>query len=128
MFPNNYSENTGTAAASVWKYSSLNSGSLTQPDVKDGKIYVSNGFWDTFRGPWPAYALLTPSKDAELLNGILEHYKNTRWIGRWINPGASDRAIGSHAEVIFGDAAQKGIPFDMETAFAAVTRSASAVP
>lgn len=120
LFPNNYSENTGTAQNPVWKYSSLNSGSLTAPDIKEGKIYVGNGLWDTFRAPWPAYSLLTPTKAGELLNGLLEHYKNTGWIGRWINPGASDRMLGSHADVIFADAAQKGIDFDAQTAFDAV--------
>ena len=26
-----------------------------------GKVYVNNGFWDTYRTAWPAYSLLTPS-------------------------------------------------------------------
>ena len=32
----------------------------TGAKIVDGKIYVNNGFWDTYRTAWPAYSLLYP--------------------------------------------------------------------
>ena len=34
----------------------------TGAKIVDGKVYVNNGFWDTYRTTWPAYSLLTPKR------------------------------------------------------------------
>ena len=67
LYPNSQSENTGTAAAPRWQYASpvsapTGASTPTQTGAKivDGQIYVNNGFWDTYRTVWPAYALLYP--------------------------------------------------------------------
>ena len=36
----------------------------TGAKIVDGKVYVNNGFWDTYRTTWPAYSLLTPNRRA----------------------------------------------------------------
>ena len=42
--------------------------------IVDGKVYVNNGFWDTYRTAWPAYSLLTPDTAAELVDGFAQQY------------------------------------------------------
>ncbi len=41
----------------------------TGAKIVDGKVYVNNGFWDTYRTTWPAYSFLTPSQAGELADG-----------------------------------------------------------
>ena len=126
-YPMNYSENTGTNEAPVWRYASPYSGSNTAPDVKDGKLYAINGFWDTYRTTWAAYALLTPEKDAEMLDGLVQHYNDVGWVPRWIAPGGTNSMVGTNSDVIFGDAAQRGIEFDWEGALLSSIRNAAVV-
>ncbi len=127
LYPTLYSENTGTNEEPAWKYASLHSSTLTNKDVKDGKVYIGNGFWDTFRTTWPAYALLTPSKSGEMLDGMLTLYEETGWLPHFLNPGNIDTDTGSQAEAVLADAAAKGIVFDYETAYQAVIKNANAV-
>src|SRR5262249_3944208 len=69
LYPNSAFENAGTTDAPVYKHA-VQSSTVTPPStptqtgarVVDGKVYVNNGFWDTYRTAWPAYTLLTPTK------------------------------------------------------------------
>ncbi len=123
MYPNHMSENTGTAEDPVWQYRSP----YGEHEVKDGKIYINNGFWDTYRTTWAAYALFTPNRDTELLNGLVQHYLDQSWVPRWIAPGGTNSMVGTSSDVIFGDAMVKGIEFDYENAYASALRNAATV-
>lgn len=125
VFPTNMSENTGTAEEPRIAHIDLYHSSFTNPVIKDGELYTTNGFWDTYRTAWAAYALLTPELDSELLDGIIAHYYDAGWVGRWLNPGAVNAMAGTSSDVIFGDAAAKGIEFDKEGAFLSAVRNAS---
>ncbi len=126
-YPMNYSENVATNEAPVWNYASPYSGTNDNPVIKEGKMYAINGFWDTYRTTWAAYALLIPTKDTELLNGLVEHYNDVGWVPRWIAPGGTESMVGTNSDVIFGDAAQRGIEFDWEGALQSALRNASVV-
>ncbi len=122
-YPNLYSENEGTNENPKWVYASpYNGGKKTE-----GKLYVNNGFWDTYRTTWAAYALLTPTMDTEYLNGLVQHYKDNGWIPRWIAPGGTNSMVGTSSDVIFADAYVKGIAFDYENAYLSMIRNASTV-
>lgn len=122
-YPTLYSENRGTNENPEWVYASpYKSGRVT-----DGKLYVNNGFWDTYRTAWAAYALLTPEFDGELLDGILQHYRDNSWIPRWVAPGGTDSMLGTSSDIIFADAYIKGIDFDYETAFESMLKNAATV-
>ena len=63
LYPNSGFENTGTADAPKYQYavagrSRAGPDTPTQTGAKivDGKVYVNNGFWDTYRTTWPAYS------------------------------------------------------------------------
>lgn len=122
-YPNLYSENEGTNEEPKWVYASPYDGG----QKTEGKLYVNNGFWDTYRTTWAAYALLTPSLDTEFLNGILQHYEDNGWIPRWVAPGGTNSMLGTSSDIIFADAYVKGIDFDYKTAYESMIRNAATV-
>lgn len=126
-YPNNYSENTGSKDKPNWKYSSPFSGTNDDPKIMDGKLYINNGFWDTYRTAWSAYSLFTPSKYEEMLDGLVQHYHDNTWVPRWIAPGGTNSMVGTSSDIIFGDAIMKGAKFDQEGAYKSAIKNASVV-
>ncbi|WP_197288435.1 GH92 family glycosyl hydrolase [Nocardia sp. NRRL S-836] len=101
----------------------------TGAKVVDGKIYVNNGFWDTYRTTWPAYSLFTPSQAGEMAEGFVQQYKDGGWISRWSSPGYADLMTGTSSDVAFADAYLKGVTnFDAKAAYEAAVKNASVVP
>ncbi|MDN6566265.1 MAG: glycoside hydrolase family 92 protein, partial [Actinomyces sp.] len=115
LYPNSQFENVGTTGAPVYKYASpvsATSGSATDTTtnapVKDGKIYVNNGFWDTYRTAWPAIAMLYPDLSEELVDGFVQQYRDGGWIARWSSPGYADLMTGTSSDVSFAEAYAAG--------------------
>ncbi|MEU4493616.1 GH92 family glycosyl hydrolase [Streptomyces sp. NBC_00210] len=135
LYPNSGFENTGTKADPKHQYASPFS-PMTGPDtptrtgakIVDGKVYVNNGFWDTYRTTWPAYSFLTPEKAGELVDGFVQQYKDGGWISRWSSPGYADLMTGTSSDVAFADAYVKGVDFDAEAAYEAALKNATVVP
>ncbi|KRG70577.1 GH92 family glycosyl hydrolase [Pseudoxanthomonas dokdonensis] len=138
LYPNIAYENTGTAGQPEWRHADQNSWSkdnsggddqLTSAAVKPGRIYVNNGFWDTFRTTWPAYALFTPQRAGEMIDGFLQQYRDGGWVARWSSPGYADLMVGTSSDVAFADAWLKGVTgFDAHEAYEAALRNATVVP
>ena len=135
LYPNSAHENTGTTGAPVWKHA-VQSSTTTPPStptetgaqVKDGKVYVNNGFWDTYRTTWPAYSLFTPSQAGEMVDGFVQQYKDGGWISRWSAPGYADLMVGTSSDVAFADSYLKGIEFDKNAAYEAAVKNATVTP
>ncbi|MFE6287782.1 GH92 family glycosyl hydrolase [Streptomyces sp. NPDC057877] len=100
----------------------------TGAKIVDGKVYVNNGFWDTYRTTWPAYSLLTPKKAGELVDGFVQQYKDGGWTSRWSSPGYADLMTGTSSDVAFADAYVKGVDFDAKAAYDAAVKNATVVP
>ncbi|MEW2489212.1 GH92 family glycosyl hydrolase [Streptomyces sp. NPDC048411] len=100
----------------------------TGAKIVDGKVYVNNGFWDTYRTTWPAYSFLTPDKAGEMVDGFVQQYKDGGWISRWSSPGYADLMTGTSSDVAFADAYVKGVKFDGEAAYEAALKNATVVP
>jgi predicted alpha-1,2-mannosidase len=136
LYPNSASENTGTAEAPVYRYASPvsppagpNTPTETGARIVDGKLFVNNGFWDTYRATWPAYALLAPSQAGAMIDGFVQQYRDGGWIARWSSPGYADLMTGTSSDVAFADAALKGVPgFDVRAAYDAALRNATVMP
>ncbi|WP_312316201.1 GH92 family glycosyl hydrolase [Stenotrophomonas sp.] len=138
LYPNSGAENAGSAVAPDWRYASQNSGSADNAQgnatrsfapVRDGKVLVNNGFWDTFRTVWPAYGLLTPDHAGTLIDGFLEQYRAGGWVARWSSPGYADLMVGTSSDVAFADAWAKGVGgFDATLAYQAALKNATVMP
>ncbi|GGV71622.1 GH92 family glycosyl hydrolase [Streptomyces thermoviolaceus] len=100
----------------------------TGAKIVDGKVYVNNGFWDTYRTTWPAYSLLTPSQAGEMVDGFVQQYKDGGWTSRWSSPGYADLMTGTSSDVAFADAYVKGVPMDAKAAYEAALKNATVVP
>ncbi|MBQ7337140.1 MAG: GH92 family glycosyl hydrolase [Clostridia bacterium] len=124
-YPTNYSENIGTAESPNIVYASPYQSTNERPVTVQGQMYTSNGFWDTYRTAWTAYALLTPHRATTLLEGILQHYRETGWVGRWLTPAAANCMVGTSYDIIFADALARGVNFNTEQAWGASVRSAA---
>lgn len=122
MYPNSQFENVGSASSPVYKHASpavkpqgTASDTVSNAVVKDGKIYVNNGFWDTYRTVWPAYSLLYPKMANELVDGFVQHYRDGGWSPRWSSPGYADLMTGTSSDVSFAYAYLSGA-IDSKTA------------
>ncbi|MFI8965439.1 GH92 family glycosyl hydrolase [Streptomyces sp. NPDC053493] len=131
LYPNSGFEKVG----SVYKYASPFSApagpdtpTRTGAKVVEGRPYVNNGFWDTYRTTWPAYSFLTPGKAGELVDGFVQQYKDGGWISRWSSPGYADLMTGTSSDVAFADAYVKGVDFDAEAAYEAALKNATVAP
>ncbi|MFF4605082.1 GH92 family glycosyl hydrolase [Streptomyces sp. NPDC001339] len=100
----------------------------TGSKIVDGEIYVNNGFWDTYRTTWPAYALLTPKQAGRMVDGFVQQYKDGGWVSRWSSPGYADLMTGTSSDVAFADAYVKGVDFDAEAAYEAAVKNATVAP
>ncbi|MEU6127208.1 GH92 family glycosyl hydrolase [Streptomyces sp. NPDC047123] len=136
LYPNSGFEKVRSAGGrATYKYASPFS-PQTGPDtpthtgakIVEGKPYVNNGFWDTYRTTWPAYSLLTPKKAGELVDGFVQQYKDGGWTSRWSSPGYADLMTGTSSDVAFADAYVKGVKFDAEAAYDAAVKNATVVP
>ncbi|WP_333774235.1 GH92 family glycosyl hydrolase [Streptomyces sp. IBSBF 3136] len=100
----------------------------TGAKIIDGKVYVNNGFWDTYRTTWPAYSFLTPAQAGEMVDGFVQQYKDGGWTSRWSSPGYADLMTGTSSDVAFADAFVKGVKFDAKAAYEAAVKNATVVP
>ena len=135
MYPNSAYENTGTTNAPVYRYASPfspatgeNTPTHTGARIVDGKVFVNNGFWDTYRTAWPVYALLMPQQAGAMIDGFVQEYRDGGWIARWSSPGYADLMVGTSADVAFADAWLKGVHnFDVQSFYQAALKDATVV-
>jgi predicted alpha-1,2-mannosidase len=135
LYPNKAYENTGTKDAPKWQYASPfsaatgeNTDTHTGARIVDGKPYVNNGLWDTYRTAWPAYTLFTPTEAGEMVDGFVQQYRDGGWIARWTSPGYADLMVGTSSDVAFADAWLKGVRnFDVANFYLSAIRNASTV-
>ncbi|MET3803231.1 putative alpha-1,2-mannosidase [Nakamurella sp. UYEF19] len=96
--------------------------------VVPGELTVNQGYWDTYRTSWPALQLLDPSA-GRLLDGVVQHFRDSGWTTRWSAPGHVDVMVGTSSDVIVADAAVKRTPgFDLVAAYDSALRNATVPP
>ena len=101
-------ENVGTNRRPFYRYASPfspplvpNTPTETGAKVVDGKVYLNNGFWDTYRTAWPAYSLLYPKDAGEMVDGFVQQYRDGGWVARWSSPGYANLMTGTSSDVAF---------------------------
>ncbi|MFD7923493.1 GH92 family glycosyl hydrolase [Streptomyces sp. NPDC059740] len=131
LYPNSGSERVGRRERYASPFSEplrADTPTHTGARVVDGRIYVNNGFWDTYRTTWPAYALLTPRRAGRMADGFVQQYRDGGWISRWSSPGYADLMTGTSSDVAFADAYAKGVHFDAAAAYEAALKNATVAP
>ncbi|NUT24443.1 MAG: glycoside hydrolase family 92 protein [Streptomyces sp.] len=131
LYPNSGFEKVGSKYQYASPFSPMpnpDTPTHTGAKIVDGRVYVNNGFWDTYRTTWPAYSLLTPSQAGEMVDGFVQQYKDGGWTSRWSSPGYADLMTGTSSDVAFADAYVKGVDFDAKSAYDAAVKNATVVP
>ncbi|WP_106827797.1 GH92 family glycosyl hydrolase [Parabacteroides pacaensis] len=91
--------------------------------VHKGYMYTDNGVWDTFRSLHPWLSLMFPLVSREIIESLVNTYKEGGWFPSWTSPGYRNSMIGSHAVSLIADALQKGITgFDLGKAYEAALK------
>ena len=92
----------------------------------DGYMFTDNGFWDTFRAVYPFFTIMYPELDGQIMQGLINAYKEGGWLPSWASPGYRDCMIGAHAASLLADAYVKGIrDFDAGLAWEAMVKDAT---
>ncbi len=93
--------------------------------VLPGYMFTDNGFWDTFRAVFPFFNMMYPSLNAQIMEGLVNTYKESGWLPEWASPGHRDCMIGSNSASLIADAYLKGVRgFDIETLYEAMKKNA----
>ncbi|MEU6250565.1 GH92 family glycosyl hydrolase [Glycomyces sp. NPDC047010] len=125
LYPNRTAENAGTTEDPEWTFANPMAPRATDdPPIRAGNLYVNNGYWDTYRTTWPAFALLDPAATGAMLDGLLEQWRQGGFMARWSAPGYVDCMVGTSSDQIFADAARWGVPFAREDAFTSAWKNA----
>lgn len=93
-------------------------------EVLPGYMFTDNGFWDTFRAVFPFFTLMYPELNAQIMEGLVNTYKESGWLPEWASPGHRDCMIGSNSASLIADSYLKGIRgYDIETLYEAILHS-----
>lgn len=93
-------------------------------EVLPGYMFTDNGFWDTFRAVFPFFTLMYPELNAQIMEGLVNAYKESGWLPEWASPGHRDCMIGSNSASLIADSYLKGIRgFDIETLYEAILKN-----
>jgi predicted alpha-1,2-mannosidase len=92
---------------------------------RPGVLYAGHGFWDCYRTLYPLYAILFPERYADILRGWMNACQEGGWYPRWPSPGYRVCMLSTQADVVFADAAVKGVGgFDLAEAYEGLRRHA----
>ena len=95
-------------------------------EVLPGYMYTDNGFWDTFRSVFPFFNLMYPKLNGQIMEGLVNTYKESGWLPEWASPGHRNVMIGSNSATLIADAYLKGVRgFDVEVLFEAIIKNAT---
>ncbi|MBF0818778.1 GH92 family glycosyl hydrolase [Streptococcus acidominimus] len=98
---------------------------LASNQVRPGKFFTNNGFWDTFRTSFPLFSLVAPEQYAAFLEGFLQMYRETGYLPKWLAPDERGMMPGTLIDGVIADACTKQIaPQLHEQLFSAMLETA----
>ncbi len=93
-------------------------------EVVSGPLYTDNGFWDTFRAVFPFLAWMYPGVNSEIMQGLVNTFRESGWLPEWASPGHRDCMIGSNSASLIADSWIKGIRgYEVDTLYAAILKN-----
>jgi predicted alpha-1,2-mannosidase len=97
-------------------------------NVLPGYMFTDNGFWDTFRSLFPFLTLMYPDVNGQIMEGLVNTYRESGWLPEWASPGHRDCMIGSNSASLIADSYLKGIRgYDIETLYKAILMNTDSV-
>ncbi len=97
--------------------------------VHPGPLFTDIGYWDAHRSLMPLLTLIAPEQTGEIIQGLVNTFREGGWLPSWTSPGYIPCMVGSHAGLVIADAWLKGIRhFDITAAYAAVRHDATREP
>lgn len=76
-------------------------------EVRDGKFYTNNGYWDTFRTNYPLYSLIVPEMIPNFIEGILNVAEEDGFLPKWLSPDERGLMPGNLVDAVLADAVVK---------------------
>ena len=108
----------------------LSSKGYAVPAYANFKKYGDFSMWDIYRAELPLYSLITPKMSGEMMQSLVQMYKEGGWMPIfpcWNSYTAA--MIGDHASAALADAYVKGIRnFDAEKAYEGMRMNAFSTP
>lgn len=77
-------------------------------EVKNGVLYVDNGYWDTFRTLYPLLSIVEPSLYKNILDGNINYFKENGYFPKWTCPNEKEIMTGTLCEVTMAEGIVKG--------------------
>ena len=137
LYPNSGFENTGTAAAPVYKHA-VQSSTTTPAEHADRRparrSSTARSTSTTASGtptapPGRRTRCSRRSMAGEMVDGFVQQYRDGGWISRWSSPGYANLMVGTSSDVAFADAYLKGVRnFDAAAAYEAAVKNATVAP
>ncbi len=95
-------------------------------EVLDGYMFTDNGFWDTFRAVFPFFNVMFRELNSQIMEGLVNTYKESGWLPEWASPGHRNVMIGSNSATLIADAYLKGINInDINTLYEAIIKNSN---
>lgn len=85
--------------------------------VKAGKFYTNIGFWDGQKTLFPLLSLVAIDDLEEILEGILNFYRDTGFLPKWLSPDERGLMPGTLVDNVIADCLTKGIGSHMKEDF-----------
>lgn len=97
--------------------------------IHEGVSYNTFSLWDTFRAQHPWMQLVVPERVNDMMQSLVQMYKEGGWLPKWPNPTYTNIMIGTHADAVIADAYVNGFrDFDLKTAYEAIRKNAFTPP
>ena len=92
--------------------------------VLPGYMFTDNGFWDTFRAVFPFFTIMYTEFLSQVMQGLVNTYKESGWLPEWASPGHRDSMIGTNSAINIADAYLRGIRgYDIDVLYEAVVKN-----
>jgi predicted alpha-1,2-mannosidase len=117
LFPRKFYETD--ASNKIVHYSPFNG------KILPGYMYTDNGYFDTFRALFPLLSILYPDEYRQVIEGMVNAYKESGWLPEWTSPGHHRHVtFGAYSAAVICDAYIKGIRgYDINTLYEAILKN-----
>lgn len=77
-------------------------------EIRKGKRYTDNGFWDTYRTCYSFYSLTAKDELKDMLAAFINEYRESGWLPRWLSLGERGCMPSTLIDAVICDGAKKG--------------------